>query len=78
MLQPKPSSVRCMAAARKLYGLRRQEGMAKEPRFRPNFIREWRKHRHLSLEQLAARCNWRDLETELASSPPVWGVRGAG
>lgn len=29
--------------------------MAKEPRFRRNYIREWRKHRHLSLEQLASR-----------------------
>lgn len=29
--------------------------MPKEPRFRRNFIREWRKERHLSLEQLAAR-----------------------
>lgn len=29
--------------------------MAKEPRFRRNFIREWRQHRHLSLEQLASR-----------------------
>lgn len=29
--------------------------MAKEPRFRPNFIREWRNHRQLSLDQLASR-----------------------
>lgn len=29
--------------------------MAKTPRFRPTFIRQWRNHRHLSLEQLAAR-----------------------
>jgi transcriptional regulator with XRE-family HTH domain len=29
--------------------------MAKAPRFNPNFIRAWRKHRHLSLEQLASR-----------------------
>jgi transcriptional regulator with XRE-family HTH domain len=29
--------------------------MAKEPRFTRNFIREWRQHRHMSLEQLASR-----------------------
>lgn len=55
MLQPSASSASCTLAARTLYGPRHNWGMAKEPRFRPNFIREWRKHRHLSLEQLAAR-----------------------
>lgn len=29
--------------------------MAKPPRFGPNYIRQWRQHRRLSLEQLAAR-----------------------
>jgi transcriptional regulator with XRE-family HTH domain len=29
--------------------------MAKAPRFRPNFIREWRQSKHLSLERLAAQ-----------------------
>ena len=29
--------------------------MAKAPRFRPNFIRQWRKYRNLSLDQLAPR-----------------------
>jgi len=29
--------------------------MAKKPRFRLTFIRQWRQHRHMSLEQLAAR-----------------------
>jgi transcriptional regulator with XRE-family HTH domain len=29
--------------------------MAKEPRFRPNFIRAWRKHRDMSLERLASQ-----------------------
>jgi transcriptional regulator with XRE-family HTH domain len=29
--------------------------MAKPPRFRPTFIRQWRNHRHMSLEQLASR-----------------------
>lgn len=29
--------------------------MAKEPRFTPTFIREWRKHRGYSLDQLAER-----------------------
>lgn len=29
--------------------------MAKEPRYRPNFIRAWRQAKHMSLEQLAAR-----------------------
>ena len=44
-----------MPTARVLYPLVGQWGMAKEPRFRRNFIREWRQHRHLSLEQLASR-----------------------
>jgi transcriptional regulator with XRE-family HTH domain len=38
-----------------LYPHAQQWGMAKEPRFRRNFIREWRQSKHMSLEQLAAR-----------------------
>lgn len=29
--------------------------MAKQPRFRPNFIRAWRQAKHMSLERLAAQ-----------------------
>jgi transcriptional regulator with XRE-family HTH domain len=44
-----------MAAARPLYSLPQEWGMAQSPRFRPNFIRAWRNHKHLSLDQLASR-----------------------
>lgn len=30
-------------------------GMARPTKFRKTYIREWRRHRHLTLEQLAAR-----------------------
>lgn len=44
-----------MLTARALYTLAGQWGMAKQPRFRLTFIRQWRQHRSMSLEQLAAR-----------------------
>jgi transcriptional regulator with XRE-family HTH domain len=55
MIQPGPSTVRCTLAARTLYAGGRQWAMAKAPRFRETFIRQWRQHKHLSLEALAAR-----------------------
>ena len=55
MLQPLTSSGGCMIAARPLYGLGRQWGMAEKPRFRVTYIRQWRTHRGLSLEKLAER-----------------------
>lgn len=56
MLNNLPASTpRCTATARVLYPFRRKWGVSKAPRFRPNFIRQWRKHRSLSLDQLASR-----------------------
>jgi transcriptional regulator with XRE-family HTH domain len=55
MLQPLGSSTGCIAAARPLYRIARHWGMAASPRFRLTYIRQWRVHKGLSLEKLAAR-----------------------
>lgn len=59
MIQRQASSARCMLAARSLYEPARQWGMERTakpkpvPRFKPPYIREWRKVKGVSLEFVA-------------------------
>jgi transcriptional regulator with XRE-family HTH domain len=52
---PEARQQRCTIAAFPLYRFGGKCAMAKAPRFTPTFIRQWRQHRGMSLDVLAAR-----------------------
>lgn len=55
MLQPASSIPGCTPAARVLYPRARQWRMAQKKQRRATFLRQWRIHRHMTLEQVAER-----------------------